>query len=366
LYFPVKYDLLWRMKITVVSGGLSPERDVSLSSGSLIANALMASGHSVAFLDVYEGVSLPSGGIDALFHVAGDGTRFSCTIPSTEPDLDAIRRRNGNRRELVGPNVLEACRSADVVFIALHGDMGENGQLQAFFDVYGIPYTGSGFAGCLLAMDKDVSKRLLVRDGIRTAEWVLLKLSEGGAPGADLRKFVLDQVGIPCVVKPCSCGSSVGVSMVESSGDLDRSLEEAGAWESSVIVEKKIVGREFSVGILAGRALPPIEIVPKKGFYDYKNKYQSGMTTEICPAPLDSAETATLQKLALAVHGCLRLGSYSRIDFIRDEAGDFWCLEANTLPGMTPVSLLPQEAAAVGISYETLCDTIARLPVKSC
>ncbi len=353
------------MKITVLAGGLSPERDVSLSSGSLIANALMAFGHSVALLDVYEGISLPSGGINALFHVTGDGTRFSYTIPSVEPDLDEIRRRNGNRRELVGPNVLEACRSGDIVFIALHGDMGENGQLQAFFDVYGIPYTGSGYAGCLLAMDKDVSKRLLVRDGIRTADWIQLKLSSGESSGAELRRLVLEKVGIPCVVKPCSCGSSVGVSMVESPDDLDRALKEASDWESSVIVEKKIVGREFSVGVLAGRALPPIEIVPKTGFYDYKNKYQSGMTTEICPAQLDSAEMAVLQDLALAVHECLKLGSYSRIDFIRDGSGHFWCLEANTLPGMTPISLLPQEAAAAGISYEKLCDMIARAPVKN-
>lgn len=363
------------MTITILAGGMSPERDVSLSSACLIANALLDKGHRISLVDVYEGVlagESPSHSSGA-FVSASDGKRFSYAVPSREPDLEALRARNGGREELVGPGVLELCRASDLAFIALHGGMGENGQIQAFFDVCAIPYTGSGYAGCLLAMDKDVTKRLLVREGILTAEWVSLSCADwpkasDGYPAEGLSRsldLVAGKVGFPCVVKPRSAGSSVGVSMVDDSGGLAAALTAAAKWESSVIVEKKIVGREFSVGVLDGKALPPIEIVPKAGWYSYENKYQAGLSEEICPARLSAAETATVQAQALAVHRCLGLGGYSRVDFILDNSGEFWCLEANTLPGMTRTSLLPQEAKVIGIDYEDLCDTIARLSVKT-
>lgn len=342
------------MKIVVLAGGLSPERDVSLSSGSLIANALMDAGHEVALVDVYEGAAagLP-------FTGSGSGKRHAYAVPGAAPDLEAIVRRNGGRRGLIGPGVLEICRSADAVFIGLHGGMGENGQLQAVLDVHGIRYTGSGYEGSLLAMDKDISKRLLARDRIPTAEWILLDAStEKNSTG--LAAEVEAAIGLPCVVKPCNCGSSIGVSIVEDSKGLRAALESARAYESSILVERKICGREFSIGVLDGQALPPIEIVPKSGFYDYANKYQAGMTEEICPARLSPEETAKVQALTLAAHRCLRLGSYSRIDFILDAEGTFWCLEANTLPGMTPTSLLPQEAKAAGIGYVELCERICK------
>ncbi len=364
-----------RMTITILAGGMSPERDVSLSSACLVANALLDKGHRIALVDVYEGVRAgdsPSHSSGA-FVSASDGKRFSYAVPPREPDLAALKARNGGRDELIGPGVLELCRASDLAFIALHGGMGENGQIQAYFDVCAIPYTGSGYAGCLLAMDKDVTKRLLVRDGILTAEWVSLSCAgwatePSGGQSPELERAlgrVAGEIGFPCVVKPCSAGSSVGVSIVDDPVALAAALAEAAKWESSVLVEKKIEGREFSVGILDGQALPPIEIVPKSGFYSYENKYQAGLTEEVCPARLSAPETEAVQAQALAVHRCLGLGSYSRIDFILDRAGGFWCLEANTLPGMTPTSLLPQEARAFGISYEDLCDTIARLAAKT-
>ena len=343
------------MKITVLAGGLSPERDVSLSSGSLIANALMDAGHLVAFVDVYEGIVAGGAGE---FRSAAGGKKYTFTVPSTEPDLEAIRSRNGNRKELVGPGVLELCRAADLVFIALHGAMGENGQLQAFLDVYGIPYTGSSFAGCLLAMDKDITKRLLVRENIPTAPWIMYD------PKTDVPGRIFTEIGLPCAVKPCGCGSSVGVSLVRTDSELEKALVYAQKYENLVLVEKMIEGREFSVGILDGKALPPIEIIPKTGFYDYQNKYQGGMTEEICPASLSADETGKVQDSALAVHRSLHLGGYSRIDFILDRLGTFWCLEANTLPGMTPTSLLPQEAAAAGITYGELCEKIAQMAIR--
>jgi D-alanine-D-alanine ligase len=243
---------------------------------------------------------------------------------------------------------------ADRVFLALHGAMGENGQLQATLDSHGIAYTGSSYVGSLLAMDKDLAKRLLKDAGVPTPEWIYLDLRREG------KEKVLESVGLPCVVKPCDCGSSVGVSIVESEQELSDALQLAAAWGTHALVEKKIEGRELTVGILDGRALPPVEIIPHEGFYDYRNKYQ-GTTEEVCPANISQAATDRVQALALAGFSALRLGGYARFDFIMDNAGELWCLEANTLPGMTPTSLLPMAANAAGISYGELCEIIVRL-----
>ena len=331
------------MKITVLAGGYSPERDVSLLSGSLIANSLCHSGHQVALVDVfypYEGVLN-----DEAF--TSDGN-FYYTIPKTPPDLDELRKQVPGTA-LIGDGVLALCAISDVVFLALHGGMGEDGRLQAILSSMGIPYTGSDFSSCLAAMDKSVSKLLFRAAGVPTADFTVAKTGE--IPRA---------VSYPCVVKPCSCGSSVGVSIVQNEEELRRALSLAQKYESKILIEDLIVGREFSVGILNGKALPAIEIRPKDGFYDYERKYQSGMTEEICPAELSAQDAKRLAETALKAHRALGLGSYSRIDFIREEkTGRFICLEANTLPGMTPMSLLPQEAAAAGIGYDELCLTIA-------
>ena len=175
---------------------------------------------------------------------------------------------------------------------------------------------------------------------------------------------ILSAIGLPCVVKPCSAGSSVGVSIVHDVPELKNALEVACKVEKNILVEKMIPGREFSVGILDGEALPVIEIIPKQGFYDYKNKYQAGAAQEVCPAELSAEETKKVQRLALRVHQVLRLGDYCRIDFILDNEDEFICLEANTLPGMTPTSLLPQEALAADIPYVELCNRIIRLALK--
>ncbi len=342
------------MKIAVLAGGLSPERDVSLSSGSLIANALASRGHRVALIDVYLGVEAEN--TDSLFTTAANHTH---TVPPVEPDLDALKRASGNGDALIGKNVIECCKSADCVFIAMHGGMGENGQLQATLDSFGIKYTGSSYAGCLLSMDKDISKKLMLLAGIPTAKWMLYSVKSDSPEAAEA------QIGYPCAIKPCSCGSSIGVSIVRNREEFFAAVKYAAVYEETVMVEKMIVGREFSVGVLGGKVLPPIEIIPKAGFYDYSNKYQSGATEEICPASLTEAQLETISKYTLAVHNTLHLGGYSRTDFILDEAAqDFFCLEANSLPGMTPTSLLPQEAKAVGINYETLCETICRLAAK--
>jgi D-alanine-D-alanine ligase len=202
-------------------------------------------------------------------------------------------------------------------------------------------------------MDKDLTKKLIKNEGYVTADWILYNTNSN-----DL-SIIKNKIGFPCVVKPLSNGSSIGVSIVSNESDLIQALTFASKYESIVLIEKKIEGREFSVGILKGESLPVIEIIPKSGFYDYKNKYQNGLTVEECPASLSKELTMRVQIIALNIHNLLRLGSYSRIDFILAEDNEFYCLEANTLPGMTPNSLIPQEALAYGISYDKLCEMIA-------
>lgn len=337
------------MRIIVLAGGLSPERDVSLSSGSLIANALIDNGHDVLLLDMYTGCPTDVGEVQFLNNKSD--IRYNYIVPLAEPDLDRLKKETGSGENMIGKNVIELCKSADVVFVSLHGSIGENGQLQAVFDSFDIKYTGTGYIGSLLAMDKDISKQLMRNNHIKTADWNLYDLKK-----SDPSDFI--NVRYPCVVKPCSCGSSIGVSIVETPIELKRSINSAEHYEDVILIEDKIIGREFSVGILGGRALPVIEIVPKSGFYDYKNKYQTGFTEEICPADISEEINLYIQSTALSVHNILRLGYYSRIDFILNGENELYCLEANTLPGMTPTSLLPQEANVDGISYNELCEQI--------
>ena len=339
------------MTLVVLAGGYSPERDVSLASGSLIANALIANGHRVLLLDLYAGTS--AGGEPDSFFASGD-RRYHYDVPAAEPDLSALRDRVGGE-SLIGPRVLELCSHADLVFLALHGDIGENGKLQAVFEVHGIRYTGSDSVGSLLAMDKDISKQLMRQNGILTPDWICVNLLDRG-PGPDAAC-----IGFPCVVKPCGCGSSVGVSMVGDEGALSAALNYAAIYEDKVIIEAMIGGRELTVGVLDGVALPVIEIIPNEGFFDYANKYQPGLTQETCPADIPDALADEARALALWVHKVHRLGSYSRVDFMVDGDGNLYCIEVNSLPGMTPNSLLPRAAKAHGLSYNALCEEIVRL-----
>ncbi|MBE6538233.1 MAG: D-alanine--D-alanine ligase [Ruminococcaceae bacterium] len=343
------------MNIVVLAGGISPERDVSLTSAALIANALTRSGHRVLLVDVYEGLNEGTDPSLELFSAEGN---YSYKVDESIPDLDAVIAKNGGRKVLIGPGVLEVCALADVVYIGLHGAMGENGQLQATLDNYGIKYTGSGYIGSLLAMDKDISKKLLSLDGIPTPAGVTCSLKND-----DVRSIV-KEMGLPCVIKPCSCGSSVGVSIIENEKELDAALSFAEKYEDKVLIEKKIVGREMTVAILDGEVLPAIEIIPKNGYYDYKNKYQSGMTEELCPAPITDEQFEKMADYTRRAFKVLNLRGLARMDYILTEDGEAYCLEANTLPGMTPTSLLPQAAAAVGIGYDELCDKIVKMALK--
>ncbi len=343
------------MKLVVLCGGLSPEREVSLTSGSLVAGALVRNGHEVCLLDLYTGRAID--GTAPTFSTAPiEPYRVSRRIP----DLDALKESTGYGDRRIGPGVLDLCRAADAVFIALHGDVGENGRLQAALDMEGIPYTGSGYDGSLLAMDKDLSKQILAHAGVPTPRWLYVKVSDGVDKAATA---IEKEIGLPCVIKPCACGSSVGVSMPATRDELLAAIEAVAVYEDTVLAECKIEGRELTVSVLGGRVLPAVEIIPLQGFYDYENKYQAGMTREVCPADLPPATVKTLERLSLQAFSALRLGGYARFDYMLDTDGIPWCLEANTLPGMTPTSLLPQAAAAVGITYDELCEIMIRMVV---
>jgi D-alanine-D-alanine ligase len=280
-------------------------------------------------------------------------------VKTSVPDLAALKASSGNGEALIGNGIIELCKLADAVFLALHGAMGENGQLQATLDNFGIRYTGSGYVGSLLAMDKDLSKKIFRDAGVRTPDWVY-----ASAAKYDVCE-IENKIGYPCVVKPCSCGSSVGVYIVNTEKELTEALASASQHEQHVMVERKIEGRELTCAFVDGRALPPVEIIPKCGFYDYVNKYQADATEEICPAPIGNEATAAVYEATSRGFEALRLRGYARFDYILDSDGKAWCLEANTLPGMTPTSLLPQEAAAVGIGYDELCEKLALMAVRS-
>lgn len=327
------------MKILVLAGGKSPERDVSMVSASKIAKALIEQGNCVFIVDLAEGVD----NLDDVKFTEDAEQIPQYIVPEKAPDIESMP-------DEFGKNITECCKMADVVYLALHGAVGENGKLQAFLDVNNINYTGSGFEGCSLAMNKHISKLLAKSVGVKTAQWSVNKKSE--------------ELSYPCVVKPSGCGSSVGVSMVHNDAECETALKEASAYDACVLVEEKIEGREFSVGILNGRALPVIEIQAKSGFYDYKNKYQTGLTVETCPAVLRSDIALAMQDTALKMHKTLLLGYYSRIDFMLSKNNEIYFLEANALPGMTPASLLPQEAREAGIDYAKLCQQIALNPVN--
>ncbi|SCW62869.1 D-alanine-D-alanine ligase [Ruminococcaceae bacterium YRB3002] len=338
------------MRIAVLGGGLSPERDVSKKSASLIANALLSKGHEVAVIDLYDGTSEDP---ESLYR-KGTENPYSFDIPEEEPDLEKLIAENGGRREWVGPGVIELCKSADCVFIGLHGSYGENGQIQSVLDSYNIKHTGCNYLGCAIAMDKAVSKALVAGAGLRTAQWFTKD------PDSITPQEIMNKIGLPCVVKPIGTGSSCGVSVVKHEDELPKAIKYAAKYGQLILTEHYISGREITISILGDRALPVTEIIPHEGFYDYKNKYQSGLTTHVCPANLTEAETARAQELALRIFRILRMSSYGRIDMIyAEQEGKFYFIEANNLPGMTNTSLLPEAAAAVGIKYEDLCEQIA-------
>jgi D-alanine-D-alanine ligase len=327
------------MKIAVLFGGSSEERDVSIASAAQIIPALRGLGHDVVAIDTATG---------RLAQAAEQRLLTSAVAPAPPSGTD-LRRLGGSALALAS----EAAdiRDVDVVFLALHGGAGEDGRVQAVLDLAGLPYTGSNHIASATAMDKDLSKRLFRAAGVPTADWLM-------APaGSD---DVSRTLGWPVVVKPNKQGSTVGLTIVRASEALPAAVELALRHDDEAMIERFVPGRELTVGILEGEALPVGEIIPKGEIFDYQAKYQAGGAREVVPAVLPAAAAEEAQRLALRAHHALKLGVYSRIDFRLDPQGRLWCLEANTLPGMTSNSLLPQAAHVAGISFPQLCERICR------
>ena len=344
------------MKITVLLGGTSAERDVSLASGLRIAAALRTKGHDVRLVDP------ATGPVDA----AGEAKLRAEGVKTAPPSLDQLASLS---RGAVSPRLAELreISEADVVFLALHGGTGEDGTIQAILDLAGACYTGSGHLASALAMDKDLSKRLFKYCGVGTAEWLMApkpRVESHAVPHRDFTREVRERLGLPVVVKPSKQGSTVGLTIVKEIGQLEPAIAEAFRYDDEVMVEKFVPGRELTVGILGEDALPVIEIVPKKEIYDYECKYTKGMAEEFV-AVLPSQVERELHRQAKLAFGALKLGGYARIDFRLTAEGGCFCLEANTLPGMTETSLIPQAAAARGIDFAELCERIARLALES-
>jgi D-alanine-D-alanine ligase len=238
--------------------------------------------------------------------------------------------------------------------MGLHGANGEDGRIQATLDLYGIPYTGTDYISSAICMDKGITKKFFNMASIPNAKGYDMNLDEE-----------FKEIGYPIVVKVSTGGSSVGTYICKDRAEVDHALNEAKKFDDKVVVEEFIRGREFTCGVVDGKALPIVEIAPKVGFYDFANKYQAGQTNDICPAVLPEDKTLEIQRTAEEAYKVLKIKNYARIDFMMNEKGDIFCLEANTLPGMTPTSLLPMEAAAVGIDYPSLCEKLIEISLRN-
>ncbi len=331
------------MKIAVLFGGTSEERDVSIASAAQIIPALRRLGHEVSAVDT------ATGRLDSAAE-----RRLLATGVAPEPPSNAQIANVRGRAIALSPTAFNI-REVELVFLALHGGAGEDGRIQAMLDLAGLAYTGSNHISSAAAMDKDLSKRLFRSIGVPTPNWLMAPVAE---------ETVESALGWPVVVKPNKQGSTVGLTVVREPVRLRAAVDRAKGYDSEVMVEAFVAGREFTVGILNGLALPVGEIVAPGEVFDYQSKYQAGGAREIFPADIGAAESAQLKDYALHAHGVLKLGAYTRIDFRRDDQGNFWCLEANSLPGMTATSLLPQAAKAAGIEFPDLLDQICRGALK--
>ncbi len=327
------------MRVAVLMGGRSAEREVSLDSGVQVSRALREAGHEVTAVDTAAGPLSE----EEESRIRGQGVGLE--PPPAPPDGSA-----GGEPELLEAAASPAVREADVVFPILHGGAGEDGRLQAALELAGVRYAGSGPLGCALAMDKEVSKRLFRDAGVPTADWRMAPVTADEAAG----------LGWPLIVKPVSGGSTVGLSLVEDEGELAGAVGTARRFDDEVMLEAFVPGREITVAIVDGEALPVGEIVPEHELFDYECKYQPGLAEEIFPADLPPEIADRARELAHRVHGLLKLRGFSRVDFILDEAGVPYCLEANALPGLSSNSLVPKAAAAAGVAFPDLCDRIVR------
>ncbi|HEY4100514.1 MAG TPA: D-alanine--D-alanine ligase [Gemmatimonadales bacterium] len=335
------------MKICVLTGGSSAERDVAFASAAQVVAALRRRGHEVTVADSTTGI------LDS----AGESRLLVPLVRIAPPDVQELAALAAAERRILFGGLLgePALRDADVIFLGLHGGRGEDGTVQALLETAGIRYTGAGPLGSGVAMDKDLTKRLFLQAEVLTAAWLMAPVT-----AAEVDR----ELDWPVVVKPGSQGSTVGLTVVRDPAGLAAAIAEAGRHDDEVMVEAFVPGRELTVGILGDDALAVGEIIPRHELFDYECKYTPGMSQEIFPAEIPDALAEEVREIALRAHDALKLEGYSRVDFRLTDDHQLFCLEVNTLPGMTATSLMPQSAAAVGIDFATLCERICELAVE--
>jgi len=335
------------VKICVLTGGSSSEREVAFASATQVVAALRSRGHQVTVADTATGV------LDA----AAESRLLVGAVRVTPPDATAIEDLLAREQAvLLGGLLIDpAIRDADVVFLALHGGRGEDGTVQNLLEIAGVCYTGAGPVASGVALDKDLSKRLFLEAEVLTAAWLM----------APATVAAIDrELDWPVVVKPYRQGSTVGLSVVRDAAGLAAAVEAASRHDDEVMIEAFVPGRELTVGVLGDRALAVGEIIPRHELFDYECKYTPGMCQEIFPAQIPAMVAEEARRLALLAHRALKLRGYSRVDFRLTEDLELFCLEVNTLPGMTATSLMPQSAEAVGIDFPTLCERICELALE--
>lgn len=345
------------MNIILITGGPSAEREVSIASSKSIVKALRNLGHNVKVVDPINGDTM-----------VPEDEIFKSGVKKDSPSLELLNEihKNSDRKILdcINSSIFD---NIDLAFLGVHGKFGEDGKIQTLLELRGIKYTGSDVFSSALAMDKDVSKIILNSAGIKTPDWIVLRKS---SDEQDLKKIsdnILNSIGYPCVVKPNDEGSTVGLSIVQPDVEdiqLGKSLELAFNYSDKVLIEKYIRGRELTVPVIGNETFPVIEIRPKDGFYDYEHKYTKGMTEYFCPADIPEETEKQARYNALRAHRIIGCSVYSRIDFILDEKNELYCLEVNTLPGMTETSLVPKSAAAMGMSFDKLIERLIELSLQ--
>lgn len=334
------------MNIVVLCGGISTEREISFRTSAKVAEALSNRGHNVILADVLFG-------LDEIPPFKDKGRDYFAIADEYRKKNHLIDDELKEKSPLLGPNILDICKKADVVFIGLHGKNGEDGKIQQVFEAEGIKYTGSDSVSSAIAMSKEKTKELLSGDFLMP-EGTVVKKGEA----------VPEDLPIPCVIKPSNGGSSVGVLIIKDKNELQKAFEEVFVLDDTALVEEFINGRELTQAVLDGKALPPVEIIPEGGsWYDYENKY-NGQTKEVCPADIPADVLEKMSDISVKFGEKLGLSVYYRIDYLLDDCGRLFALEANSLPGMTDTSLLPQEAKVVGIDYPSLCEKIIEVSLE--
>ncbi len=339
------------MKIAVLFGGISTERNVSIAGGKSVIEALRQLGHEVVAVD-------PAFGVDK-------ERRAESMLTDVEayPSLEELAQFNS--RSIIDCINSELFDDVEVAFLVLHGKYGEDGLIQALLEMRGIPYTGSGVKANAVAIDKAATKTLLNADGILTPQWLIVDKSD--ADNFDLIKDIRKGLGAKVVIKPNDQGSTIGITMVLD-GNLDEianGIREAAKYSDVIVIERFIEGRELTVGIVGDEVLPVIEIVAEGGFYDYKRKYSKGHTEYICPAEITNDVAEFTQNMAVMAHQALGCYGLSRIDFRLDEDNQPYCLEVNTIPGFTSTSLVPKAAKLLGYEFPELCQKLIDLALAN-